>query len=270
MSQSLNKQITKSWQIPNYKSVVFEKRKTKYCLCIPVINEGEKIKKQIVRLERFSQTIDIIIADGGSTDGSMEQKFLKVHGVRALLIKHNKGKLSAQLRMAFAYALQEGYEGIITMDGNGKDDPKALPLFIKALDEGYGFIQGSRFIKGGIAKNTPLSRLLAIRLIHAPIISIASGFYYTDTTNGFRGHSRRLLLDSKLQPFRNIFNTYELLVYLSIKSKRLGYKVTEIPVIRVYPHGKIPTKINGILGNLHVLKILILAFLGKYNANENG
>ena len=110
------------WQIPLYKIYNLAEKKSQYCVCIFVINEGEKIQKQLKKMRSISETIDVIIADGGSTDNSLELKFLKQVNVRTLLIKKDGGKLSSQMRIAFAYAFQEGYQGIITIDGNNKDD----------------------------------------------------------------------------------------------------------------------------------------------------
>lgn len=256
----------KNWEIPEFEKFEIFPKKNKYCLCIPIINEGEKFKNQLIEVAKFSNIVDIIICDGRSTDGSTNLEFLKKNNVRSLLIKTGKGKLSAQLRMGYAYALNEGYEGIITVDGNGKDDINTLPSFINELENGYDFIQGSRFISGGHAINTPLSRLLAIKLIHAPFISLLAGFHYTDTTNGYRAYSKKLLIDERVAPFRNIFDSYELLAYLSVRATRLGFKTEEIPVTRKYPKNEnIPTKISPIKGNLKLIKILINLLFGKYN-----
>lgn len=189
--------------------------------------------------------------------------------VRALLTKQDTGKLSAQLRMGFAYAITEQYQGIITVDGNNKDGVESIPDFIEKLDEGYDFVQGSRYVPGGTEVNTPLSRKLAIKLMHAPFISLMAGFHYTDTTNGFRAHSTRLLLDDRLKPFRDVFDTYELLGYLSVKAPKLGYKVIEIPVSRSYPKGKVPTKISPLRGNLLLIKTLLNLYMNKYDAHQN-
>lgn len=255
-----------TWEIPNYKSTELFYKRSKYCICIPVINEGLKIRSQLERMLPISKSVDVIIADGGSTDGSLALDLLFDLGVRTLLVKQDSGKLSAQMRMAFAYALQQGYEGIITIDGNNKDDPKAIPSFIQTLDDGFDHIQGSRFIKGGKAINTPWVRLIAIKLIHAPLISLAAEFRYTDTTNGFRAYSRRLLLDPQVAPFRKIFSAYELHYYLAIRASKLGYKIKEVPVTRRYPaKGPVPTKISPIKGNLLVMKTLINACLHRFN-----
>lgn len=261
----LTASITKNWQLPTYEVTEFAGKKSKYCLCIPMINEGDKFVKQLSRMKPFTDRVDIIIADGGSTDGSTDKKLLKIKGVRTLLVKTSPGRQGTQLRMGFAYALEQGYEGILTVDGNGKDGVEAIPSFIKALEDGYDFVQGSRFIKGGHAINTPPIRYWAIRLVHAPMISLAARFWYTDTTNGFRAHSRRYLLHPKVQPFRDIFVRYEFLFYLNVRAPQLGLKVKEIPVTRKYPIGKIPTKITGWRQNLDLIIVLFRLLAGYYN-----
>jgi glycosyltransferase involved in cell wall biosynthesis len=220
--------------------------------------------RRIAALGITDQT-DLLIVDGGSRDGSLAPEFLRAHGVRALLTKTGPGQLSAQLRCAYAFALSQNYSGVVTIDGNDKDDPDAIPEFVRALQSGVDFVQASRFLPGGIAQNTPKARHLAIRYIHAPILSLASGFRWTDTTQGFRGYSRRLLLDPKIAPFRDVFSTYELLAYMSYRAPRIGYRCLELPTARRYPAGEVPTKINTVRGNLEILRVLIRACLGAYN-----
>ena len=186
-----------------------------------------------------------------------------------MLVKTGPGKLSAQLRCAYAFSLDQGYDGIITIDGNDKDDPEAISKFIDMLKQDIDFVQASRFIPGGIAVNTPKLRDFAIRFIHAPMLSLFSGFRWTDTTQGFRAYSRRMLLDPQVALFRDVFMTYELLAYLSYRAPKLGYKCAELPTIRCYPQGEVPTKISSIKGNLSVLLVLFRACFGKYNPANN-
>lgn len=257
--------LARDWQVPDYEISEFAKKKTKYCICIPVLNEGEKIKKELQRLLPFSKMADIIIADWGSTDGSTDTDFLKKMGVRTLLTLKSPGRQGTQLRMAFSYALKQGYEGIIQIDGNNKDGVEAIPNFMKNLDQGFDYIQGSRFIKGGKAVNTPLIRLLAVRLIGSPLLSMGAGYWYTDITNGFRGYSRKYLLHSNVQPFRDVFVGYELNMYLTVRANQLGLKTKEIPVTRTYPEGKIPTKISFLKGNFKFLMAILKTAFGFYN-----
>lgn len=257
--------IDADWEVPQYRTEEFFERRSRYCVIIPVMNEGKRITKQLERMRDILGEYDTIIADFGSSDGSTRPEVVQPTGVRAVLTKEGPGFLSAQQRMGLSFALSEGYEGMILIDGNNKDNPSAIPEFARMLATGWDHVQGSRFIKGGKHHNTPLSRLLGIRLLHAPLISLAAGVRYTDSTNGFRAYSSKLLLHPKVKPFRNCFFRYELHYYLAIRAGQLGMKVQEIPVERVYPPGKPPTKITKFRGNLIVLKTLFDACLGRFN-----
>jgi len=257
-----------TWEVPAFDTLLWQGRTRPFCVVIPVINEGDHIRHLLhqMQVRGVAAVADIIIVDGGSTDGSLELPDLRRREVRGLLRKTGPGKLSAQLRCAYAFALAQGYQGIVTIDGNDKDDPEAIPRFIAALEGGADFVQASRYLPGSVAENTPRSRDLAIRWIHAPLLSAASGFHWTDTTQGFRAYSSAMLLDERVAPFRDVFQTYELLAYLSYRAPRLGYRCLELPTRRSYPAtGKIPTKIDPIRGNWAVLKILFKTCLGHYN-----
>ena len=254
--------------VPDFESAEYAPKQSKYCLLIPILNEKGRIDRELqtAREHGIPSLVDIVICDGGSTDGCTEAEQLKALGVNTLLTKTGPGKQGAQLRMGFWWALQRGYEGFITVDGNNKDSVEDIPAFIQKLDEGYDFVQGSRFIKGGRAVNTPPLRYFAVRLIHAPIISITARKWFTDTTNAFRAHSKKYITHPQVQPFRDVFAAYELLAYLSVKASRLGLRTCEIPVTRAYPkHGKTPTKIQGFQGNKQLFMVLLQTARGKYD-----
>ncbi len=253
--------------VPAHRRHIWSGRRSAYCLVIPVINEGQRLHSLLRKITAatVTQPLDIIIADGGSTDGSLEPADLTALGVRALLVKEDAGKLSAQLRMAYAFALEEAYAGVITIDGNDKDDPGTLPDFIQGLEEGWDFLQASRYIEGGLAVNTPKLRDLAIRCIHAPLLSLASGFHWTDTTQGYRGYSARLLSSDALAIFRPVFQSYELLAYLSYRAPKIGMRCRELPTARIYPQGEVPTKISAWRGNWEVLRTLLAVCAGRFN-----
>ena len=254
--------------VPDFECHEYEEKKNKYCLCIPIINEKENIRLELhrARVNKVHTICDIIICDGGSTDGGTDEDMMRSLGVNTLLVKRGPGKQGAQLRMGFWWALKRGYQGIITIDGNNKDSIEDVVSFIEKLDEGYDFVQGSRFIEGGQAINTPLSRHVAVKFIHAPVISCTAKEKFTDTTNNFRAYSKKYLTHPLVQPFRLVFKTYELLAYLSTRASQLKLKTCEIPVTRAYPNnGKIPTKISPIKGNSELMKILLANAAGRYN-----
>ena len=254
--------------VPKFNATEFDAKKKNYVLLIPIINEGERIINELKRAQTagISDYADIVICDGGSTDGCTDEKTLKNLDVNTLLVKNDSGKQGAQLRMGIFWSLQRGYEGILTIDGNDKDSIEDVPKFIDKLREGYDFVQGSRFIEGGKAINTPLIRYFAVRLIHAPIISLTAHHWFTDTTNAYRAYSSKYLSDERVKPLREIFSGYELLAYLSTRATQLNYRACEIPVTRAYPPaGKTPTKISFFKGNSDLMKILIKNLFGAYN-----
>ena len=154
--------------VPDYTAVEFEGRRHDYCLLIPVINEGARILTELGRAQKagIDQLCDIVICDGGSTDGSMKRETLALYHVNTLLTKTGPGRQGAQLRMGMYFALDRNYKGILTIDGNNKDSIEDVPEFIAKLQEGYDLVQGSRFIRGGHAINTPPVRYAAVRLLY--------------------------------------------------------------------------------------------------------
>ena len=253
--------------VPRFECTEYCEKTKDYVLLIPIINEGERIIRELERAAQnnVSDYADIVICDGGSTDGCTEETRLRQLGINTLLVKRDTGKQGAQLRMGIWWALERGYKGVVTIDGNDKDSIEDVPHFIEKLKEGYGLVQGSRFVKGGKAINTPLIRTVSVRLIHAPVISLTAGQWFTDTTNAFRAYSAEYLKDTRVSPLRDVFMTYELLAYLSVRASQLGYRACEIPVTRAYPKtGKTPTKISFFKGNSELMKILIRNAFGAY------
>lgn len=255
--------------VPAHERVTFGPKRHRYAVAVFCINEGSRIRAQLQRMAPLADVADIIVADGGSTDGSLDRETLDEFRLRALLIKRDVGRLSTQMRMAMAFAIEEGYEGLVVIDGNGKDDVTAIPRFLDLLEQGYDHIQGSRYVPGGRGVNTPIARHIGVKLVHAPLISVAAHKRYTDTTNGFRAYSRKLLTDQRVSPLRDIFLGYELHYYLAIRAARLGFKVIETPVTRSYPAGEpAPTKIRGFRGNIAVLRTLASVVRGTYDPDS--
>ncbi len=254
--------------VPKFESIEYKTKQNKYALLIPVINEGQRIEKELKKAyeNNIGKNVDIIICDGGSCDNSVDDEILKPLDVNTLLVKRDEGKQGAQLRMGIYWAIKRGYEGIITIDGNNKDSIEDVLKFAEKLKQGYDFVQGSRFIKGGHAINTPFIRYIAVRFIHAPIISLTAGKWYTDTTNAYRAYSIKYLTDKRVLPLRDVFQGYELLAYLSTRADQIGLKTCEIPVTRAYPKNeKTPTKISFFKGNKELLTILFNNLFRKYN-----
>lgn len=259
-------QLARRPGVPAHERFHFGPKRHQFMIAVFCLDENGRVRAQLEKMAPFSDLADIVVADGGSTDGSLALDRLDAFHLRALLIKRDEGALSAQMRMAIGFAVEQGYEGLVVIDGNGKDDISAIPHFLELLDEGYDHIQGSRYIPGGRGVNTPLLRHLGVKLLHAPLLSLAAGRKFTDTTNGFRAYSRKLLIDPRVSPLREVFLGYELHYYLALRAAKLRFKCIETPVTRTYPKaGATPTKIRGLRGNLGVLRTLTRVVRGLYN-----
>lgn len=252
--------------IPKYDIKEIKGKNSNYCVCIPILNEGERIKRELEKAlkNNLQEKYDFILLDSGTTDDSISDDNLEKYKINTVIFMEEKQKYtqSKALKAGFDFAIKRNYDGVITIDGNNKDSIEDIEKFIDKLKYGYDYIQGSRYVKGGIEKNTPKMRNFAVKYIHAPIISIITNKKYTDTTNLFRGYSKKYLLNKNVNIFLKRFKSYELSVYLSVKADKLGLKTDEIPVARIYPdEKKYPTKIGKFKGNYLVLKSLFEGFL---------
>lgn len=257
--------------LPEFSETVFRSKRTKYCLLIPNFNEKKNLTSQIGKMQkqRIFDLIDVVLCDAGSTDGSADPEMLGASGFAALLVRHGPGRYSTDIRMGFGWAYLQGYEGVITVDCNDKDDTSAMPDFIAKLDAGYDYIQGSRFVPGGHHENTPPVRYWAIKLMMVPLMSLGAHRYLTDSSNGFRAYSMKFLTDERVNPFREVFFRHELVYYLPSVACRLKFKVIEIPVTRNYPPtGEVPT--HATTGdNWKTVKVMLRLIFGGYQPSPD-
>ena len=214
-------------------------------IIIPCLNEGQRLIKTVENLEiELGNEFDLIIVDGGSTDGSIQQLIGTPFKILQSILITNKGNgLSYDLYMGFTEVVDK-YDYVMTLDGNNKDDVRNIrKIFDFAVTYKIDFTQGSRFRLGGISRNLPRDRYLGIKYFISPIISIASRKFFTDPTNQCRVFSKRAI-NYLTKIDINKFKRYDFFFFIPIKLSRSGYSTSEFPVTRSYPDdGSIPTHI---------------------------
>jgi dolichol-phosphate mannosyltransferase len=203
---------------------------------IPVYREIGKIGRVLERFEAGSvDEICLVLDDPNELITREIEESAKRAQVPVQIIKNpQRNGIGYAIKGGYQYALSQGFDLIVVMAGNGKDDPKEIPrLTAPILKESYDYVQGSRFLPGGRREKTPLLRGIFSRSF--PFFwTILTGHHCTEVTNGFRAYKASLLRDPRVNVWQSWLDGYELEYYLHYKALTLGYKFTERPVTKTY------------------------------------
>jgi dolichol-phosphate mannosyltransferase len=199
----------------------------------------------------------VLLVDDGSTDRTAE--IAREAGARVESLGTCMG-VGFALRRGLEIAREGGYDVVVTIAGNNKDDPSEIPRLLDPIcDEGCDFVIGSRFLAGGgYGGEMPLYRKLATRL-HPFLVGLFCGRRITESTNGFRAMRLSVLDDERIDLYQGWLDHYELEVYLLMKLYLLGYRVREVPCTKIYPRKKLgQTKMRPILDWWKMLRPIFL------------
>ena len=204
---------------------------------IPIYGENKNIKEVLTRFQ--PGTVDeVFITADATTSNTLSEIRETATGAGVKLTIHvnpvRKG-IGNAIRQGYEYALSNGFDIIVVMAGNGKDDPREIPRLLEPIvKHGYDYVQGSRFLPGGRRIRNPFLRRIFTRLF--PLVwTWTTGVRCTDVTNGFRAYKARILQDRNINVWQPWLDQYQLEYYLHYKVLTLGYKFTERPVSKTYP-----------------------------------
>jgi dolichol-phosphate mannosyltransferase len=201
-------------------------------MIFPLFNERHAIAGLVERVPPM--IAETIVVDDGSDDGGPE--LARAAGARVISQDRRRG-VGAAIRTGIEAARANGHAVVVVLAANGKDDPAEAPRLIERLNDGYDYVQGSRFFpEGGASVHLPRGRGLMIRG-YTLVFRILSGFAATDVTNGFRAYRLSMLDDPRIRIDQPWLDRYELEYYLQWKAITLGYRVVEVGVSKTYPKG---------------------------------
>lgn len=230
-------------------------------LAAPVAyNEEKKIGSVLDRF-RFVEVTEVLLMDDGSTDGTPREA--EARGIKVLRHDRRRG-VGAAIRTVIRYAQAHKFEILVIVAGNDKDRPEEIPRLIKPIiEDDCELVQGSRYLPGGSYGNMPLYRQVATRFVHPWLFTLVSGQRISDSTNGFRAIHLCLFDDPRMKIDQSWLDGYELEPYIFYKAIKLGHKVSEAPVTKIYPDATLGyTKMRPITGWWQILRPLFLLSLG--------
>ncbi len=229
----------------------------KYLVAIFCYNERKKIDRVVKKFNDYA-LYDVLIMDDGSTDNFEED--LKNPALKFNILRNESNRgVAYSIRKVLNYAKGQKYKAVILVAGNDKDCPDDVVKLVKAIEEGYDLVQGSRYLRGGEFDNMPFYRVIGTRFIHPWLFSLITGKGITDSTNGFRAIRLSMLNDERIDLEQDWLDKYELEPYLFYKAVKLGYKVKEVPVTKIYPPKELGySKMKPITGWWSILRPLFL------------
>jgi glycosyltransferase involved in cell wall biosynthesis len=192
-----------------------EVREMAVALIAPTLNEIEAVKVVLSRIDRNSVD-EIIIVDGGSTDGTVE--YCEQNGFSVL----------RQQRKGYGAALCEAIEAstgdvIIEFQPDGNSLPEKIPELVAKIREGYDLVVGSRYKDGARSFDDDWVTALGNR-VFTKLVNVLFGASYTDVLIGYRAFRR-----NAFESLRIDADGLAWAIQLPIQFAKRGFKIAEIP-----------------------------------------
>ncbi len=200
----------------------------KAVVIIPTYNEIANIQNMLETLDRLHPSLNVLIIDDGSPDGTANivKNFQAKKSNLHILERKGKLGLGTAYIKGFKWALEKGFEAIVTMDCDFSHDPEAITSFTHKIGD-YDLVVGSRYIGGIRIMNWPMQRLLLsyFASIYARIIT---GIPFLDSTGGFNCYSKKALSSINLDKIFSIGYAFQ--IELKYKVWSLGLPSVEVPI----------------------------------------
>tara|TARA_R110002049_G_scaffold4601_6_gene32882 strand:- start:80314 stop:81141 length:828 start_codon:yes stop_codon:yes gene_type:complete len=196
----------------------------RWLAALPVYNEVKFVDAIIDEVLQYSS--EVLVVDDGSTDGTTDVLSNRCD-IQVICHPENRG-YGAALQTAFQYAIDEGFDGVVTLDCDGQHQPKRIPRFIEAA-AAADIVSGSRYLKRYEGDSEPPADRLFINRRITGELNRRLGFELTDAFCGFKAYRT-----SALQQLRITDNGYAMPLQLWVEAAAANLRVIEIPVPLLY------------------------------------
>jgi dolichol-phosphate mannosyltransferase len=238
--------------------------KCNWAVVVPMANEENDFKDFTSELANILDKLNsgavYLVIDSISTDKTLqlcEQLSQRDHRFKAVWAPENKNVVDAYMR-GFREAYSNGHEIIIEMDAGMSHDPKAIPMFLRVLNEGNECAFGSRFINGGSMADSPFKRRFLSRggTIFANLLLGTHLFDMTSGYQGFHSHVIAKLLNYRLHSTAHFYQT-------EVRYLLRKYRFAEIPIHYQAPSPRVSKR-----AIRNALKVLFFYFVKRISGNS--
>jgi dolichol-phosphate mannosyltransferase len=196
----------------------------RFLTAIPVYNEERYLEGVLREVRRYSQ--EILVVNDGSTDRTVEL-LAQQEGITVITHPHNRG-YGAALISAFANALQNDHEVLVTMDCDGQHEPARIPVLLEAIHNA-DIVSGSRYLRDFRQNNSaPQDRQQINRQVTLEL-NARYGLDLTDAFCGFKAYRR-----DALSRLRITETGWGMPLQLWVQAAHLGLRIKEVAVPRLY------------------------------------
>lgn len=197
---------------------------TRALTALPVFNEEAHVASVLAEVRRYSQ--DVLVVDDGSTDGT-PAALRRVAGVEVVRHEQNRG-YGAALKTAFAYAAENKYDVVVTIDCDGQHQPQRIPQFAASCAHA-DIVSGSRYLQRFEGDSAPPPERRRINGQVTAELNRRLGLRLTDAFCGFKAYRVESLSRLRLEE-----SGYGMPLELWVQAAFASLKVIELPVPLIY------------------------------------
>lgn len=215
---------------------------------IPTYNERENIENIIRKVFSLEGGYDILIIDDGSPDGTaaivkrLQQEFPeRLH----MIERPGKLGLGTAYITGFKWSIDKGYDYTFEMDADFSHNPEDLPRLYQACKDGADLAIGSRYCDGISVINWPIGRII-MSYYASVYVRTVLGMKVFDCTAGFKCYSNKVLRSIDLDKVE--MKGYGFQIEMKYTTYKLGFKITEVPIIFVNRKAGTSKMSGGIFG----------------------